>query len=87
MPFNVTKEEAVNIATEEAGSISWEDINAHIYYRDKSLDGTAVEKYVWVVSLYRNPRRAKSGSLLGVIVDPHNGTVYESETIEWISTP
>ncbi len=87
MPFNVTMEKAVDIATEEAGSISWVDINAHVYYRDKSWGGTSLEKYVWVVSLYRNPRKANSGSLLSVIVDPHNGTMYESETIEWMFTP
>lgn len=87
MPFNVTMEEAVVIATEEAESLSWVDINAQIYYRDESWGGISLEKYVWVVSLYRNPRKANSGSLLSVFVDPHNGTVYESELIAWVSTP
>lgn len=87
MPFNVTMEEAVVIATEEAESLSWVDINAQIYYRDESWGGISLEKYVWVVSLYRNPRKANSGSLLSVFVDPHNGTVYESELIAWMSTP
>ena len=87
MPFNVTMKEAVDIAAEEAGSIEWVDINAHIYYRDETRGGTSLEKYVWVVSLYRNPRKASRGSYLSVIVDPHNGTVYESKELGWVSTP
>lgn len=51
------------------------------------LDDTPIEKHVWVVSLYLTPRKANSGSFLRVIVDPYNGTVFESERIGWMSTP
>jgi len=85
--YNISKEEAVDIAIEEAGSIRWVDIDAKISYISKLLDNTPVEKYVWVISLYRTPKEANSGSFLRVIIDPYNGTVFESELIAWIATP
>jgi hypothetical protein len=87
MPFNVTREEAIDTAIDEAGAIGWVEVDAIIHYCDELSDGTPVDKYVWVVSLYLNPREAMTGSLLGVIIDPHTGTVIESERISWHSTP
>jgi len=87
MPFNVTREEAIDIAIEEAGSIGWMEVDAVIHYCDELWDGTPVDKYVWVVSLYLNPREAMTGSLLSVIIDTHSGTAIEPERISWASTP
>jgi len=87
MPFNVTREEAIDIAIKEAGSIGWVDVDVVIHYCDELLDGTPFNKYVWVVGLYLNPREAMTGSLLSIIIDPHSGTVIESERISWHSTP
>lgn len=84
---NISREEAIDIAIEEAGSIGWVDIDAKISYISKLLDDTPVKKYVWVVSLYRTPKEANSGSFLRVIIDPYNGTVFESELIAWSITP
>lgn len=85
--YNISREEAMDIAIVEAGSIGWVDIDAKISYISELLDDTPVEKYVWVVSLYRTPKEANSGSFLRVIVDPYNGTVLESELIAWSITP
>lgn len=85
--YDISVEEAVDIAVKGADPKGWVDIDAKIQYLDKLMDGTSIEKHVWIVSLYNTPRKANSGSVLRVIIDPHNGTVFESETIEWISTP
>ena len=85
--YNLSGEEAVDIAVEAAEPKEWVDIDAKMLYLDELLDDTPIEKHVWVVSLYNTPRKANSGTFLRVIIDPHNGTVYESELIAWMSTP
>ena len=85
--YNISWMEAVDIAVKGADPKGWVDIDAEIQYLDKLMDGTSIEKHVWVVSLYNTQRKANSGSFLSVVIDPYNGTVYESELIAWMSTP
>ncbi len=84
--YNISREEAVVIAIESAEYKYWVDIDAKIRYIYELFDDTPIEKDVWVVHLYRAPRDAGSGSFLSVLVDPHNGTVYESELIGWATS-
>ena len=84
--YNISREEVVVIAIETAEYKYWVDIDAKIRYIDELFDDTPIEKDVWVVRLFRAPRDAGSGSFLRVIVDPHNGTVYESELIAWATS-
>ena len=85
--YNISWMEAVGIAAEAAEPMEWVEFDANIRYLDELLDDTPVEKDVWVVNLYRTPRKAGSGAFLQVIIDPYNGTVYFSGLLAWISTP
>jgi hypothetical protein len=82
----ISREDAIVIAIEASEMKYWVEIDANILYVDELLDDTPIEKKVWVVHLYRTTRDAGSGSFLSVIVDPHNGTVYESEMIAWATS-
>jgi hypothetical protein len=82
MPFNVTKEQAVEIAL---GNIEREfvETDAEIYYVKKLLNGTRIGRYLWCINFYHNKKYTRTGSATRVIIDPIRGQVIEAEEYGW----
>jgi len=73
MPFNVTSEEAVEIASGNVTK-SYVEVDAEIYYKEK-VSGTVYDGYLWSVQFYHTKRDARSGTVTSVYVDPNSGEV------------
>jgi len=73
MPFNVTREEAIEVAS---GNITrvYVEIDAEIYYK-KSFEGVFLDRYLWSVQFYHTKKDARSGTVTSVYVDPNSGEV------------
>lgn len=87
MPFYVTREEAKEIAIREGSPCRILELETEIYYWKKLINGTRIDKYVWIVSIYLTPREAKTGSILEAVIDVHSGEVYEIVRIGWEMIP
>lgn len=85
MPFNVTKEQAVEIAL---GNVEREfvETDAEIYYVKRLFNGTRIGRYLWCIDFYHNKKYSSSGSATRVIIDPIIGQVIEAEMYSWESS-
>ena len=85
MPFNVTREEAIDLAKLTDPDNNTDDFDAEIYFWKKSSDKGLINRYVWSVSFYRTPRTLSSGSFWHVLLDPHSGEILDSIMRSWAS--
>lgn len=80
MSFNVSREEAINIALEQIKQPSLE-VEAEIRFGHQRHN--PVKRYVWHVSFYLTEKSALSGSLIEVLIDLHSGEVIDVAEIRW----
>jgi hypothetical protein len=82
MPFNVTKERAVDIAL---GNVEREfvEMEAEMYYVKRLLNGTSIGRYLWSVHFYHTKKYSMKGSATRVIINPISGQVIEAEEYGW----
>ncbi|MBC8273774.1 MAG: hypothetical protein H8E40_02230 [Chloroflexi bacterium] len=85
MPFNVTKEQAVEIALSNMER-EFVETDAAIYCVKKLLNGTRIGRYLWCIDFYHNKKYSSSGSATRVIIDPITGQVIEAEMYGWESS-
>lgn len=85
MPFTVNRTEALDIAESASSREVYEEETSISWLRELS-DGESLQKYVWIVDLYHNPRSEAYGSLTRSIIDPLNGEMLENHVISWLST-
>lgn len=86
MPFFVSNEDAILIAKSH-NEKSYEEVGAEIYYVDETPYDVLLDRYVWVIYFYHNPKNARSGTMTVVYVDPNTKEVYGSCEIGWSRTP
>lgn len=86
MPFSVTRERAIEVAS---GNVTrqYVEVDAEIFYKKKTYDGLSVDRYVWSVQFYHTVRDAWSGSATSVYVDPVSGEVLGLDDYNWAVTP
>ncbi|MDH5386661.1 MAG: PepSY domain-containing protein [Candidatus Aminicenantes bacterium] len=85
MPFNVSKEEAINIALEQITQ-RYLEVEAEIRFIKRSVNDVPLNKYVWQVVFYLTKKSASSGSMVEVLIDLHNGEVFDVAKLAWAST-
>jgi len=85
MPFNVTKEQAVEIALSKMER-EFVETDAEIYYVKKLLNGTGIGRYLWRINFFHNKKYSRTGSATSVIIDPIIGQVIEAEMYSWESS-
>ena len=85
MPFMVNKTEALSMAESNSDRKVYEE-EAGLYWLQELSDGESLQKYVWIVDLYHNPRTEAYGSLTRSIIDPLNGEILDNYVISWLST-
>jgi hypothetical protein len=60
---------------------------------EHSVNDVPLDRYVWFVNVYLTEKSAISGTLIGALIDLHNGEVIDvaeigwSRNIDWVSTP
>lgn len=86
MPFMVNRAEALGIAESASDREAYEE-EVSIAWLGELSGGGSLQKYVWVVDLYNDPRGQAYGSFTRAIIDPLNGELLESYVISWLSTP
>ena len=86
MPFSLNKENAIVIAS-PYNSKSFVEVVAGVSFVDETPNDVFIDRYVWVVSFYHDPRRSQSGSMTAVYVDPVTRQVYDTCQIGWSGTP
>ena len=84
MPYNITRAQAIEIASSNATSL-YVEVDADIYYVKKMHDGPTLDRYLWCVNIYRVPRDSRSGSATRILVDPVSGEVLGVEDYGWTS--
>jgi len=84
MPFNVSREEAINIAL---GQITqrYLDVEAEIRFINRLVNDVTLNKYVWQVVFYLTKKSAPSGSVIEVLIDLHSGEVFDVARLAWTS--
>jgi len=85
MPFNITQEEAINIAQKQVTQ-RYIEVEAKIVFWEHSVNDVLLNRYVWFVNFYLTEKSAISGTLIGVLIDLHNGEVIYVAEIGWSST-
>ncbi len=85
MPFKVTEEEAINIALERVTQ-NYIEVEAEIRFVKRSVNDVPLNKYVWQVVFYLTKKSAPSGSMIEVLIDLHNGEVFDVARLAWAST-
>jgi len=86
MPFNVSREAAIDIALGQVTQ-RFLEVEAEIRFLKSSVNDVQVNRYIWHVSHYLTKKSAPSGSLIEVLVDLHSGEIIDVAAIGWTSTP
>jgi len=86
MPFNVSREEAINIAMGQVIQ-RYLEVEAEIWFVKRSSNDVPLNRYVWHVIFYLTKKSSPSGSLIEVLIDLHSGEVIDVAEIRWASTP
>jgi hypothetical protein len=84
MPFNVTQEEAINIAQKQVTQ-RYLEVEAQILFVERSVNDVPLNRYVWQVIFYLTEKSAISGTLIEVLIDLHNGEVFDVARLAWTS--
>jgi hypothetical protein len=84
MPFKVSKEEAINTALGRVTQ-SYLEVEAEILFVKRSVNDVPLNKYVWQVVFYLTKKSAPSGSVIEVLIDLHNGEVFDVARLAWTS--
>ena len=82
MPFNVSREEAINIALDQVTQ-RYLEVEAEIWFVKRSIHDVPLNRHVWHVSFYLTEKSALSGSLIEVLIDLHSGEVIDVAEIRW----
>jgi len=84
MPYNITRAQAIDIASANV-SRRYVEVDADICFNRKMRDGTHLDLYLWVVHFYYVPRDSRSGSATRILVDPISGEILSADEIGWSS--
>ena len=85
MPFNVTQEEAINIAQKQVTQ-RYLEVDAKIVFMEQSVNDVPLNRYVWFVNVYLTEKPAISGTVILVLIDLHSGEVIDVAELRWSST-
>jgi hypothetical protein len=84
MPFNVTQEEAINIAQKQVTQRHLE-VEAEILFLEYIHD-VPLNRYVWFVRVYLTEKSAISGTVIVVFIDLHSSEIIDVAETCWTST-
>ncbi|MCW4014486.1 MAG: hypothetical protein NWF07_16070 [Candidatus Bathyarchaeota archaeon] len=84
MPFNISKEQAIKIATNQTIK-DYVQIEAQIQYKEKIMQ-KSVNKYLWTIVFYHTSNQNSGGEATFIYIDPNIGQIEGMEEAVWVTT-
>ena len=89
MPFNVTCDEAIEIALSDNEGIDPPlEVEARIGYMWRTRADTVIgiNEYTWIVLLYQDQRDASNGDIIEYFIDLYSGEILRIDYVSWSSS-